>query len=515
MVFRNERERSFAASVSKLNYSNPFLPERIDFEKEILGEGFEPFDSVWNLKPDQEDEHSNLRRIMLRVDSLISKVHERFSEGEKFENEGDKNLYEDLILFYLYHRYRTQFDEIINFAFDKNSGLRKVAFWENFIDDYKRLLNCIKSEKQLIDEAAHLFAGFYQIRRCFNLTFRFIIGRSKPIALLRAQIWQSVLTHNMKRYRRVLFDKMHDIATMITGPSGTGKELVARAIGMSRYIPFNSKDEKFTGDFRDTFFPLHLSAMSPTLIESELFGHKRGAFTGALQDKIGWMEACPKIGSVFLDEIGEINIEIQVKLLRVLQSRVFYRLGDIEPQAFEGKIITATNRDLGLEIQEKRFREDLFYRLCSDRIETPSLHEQISDCPESLNNLIVHIARNLTDDAEGELLAKEVQEFVDKNLGSEYTWPGNVRELEQCVRNILIRKNYQPPSLSAANRSKDSISDLLNTGELSMDELMSHYCSLVYAQTNSYQESARKLGVDHRTVKAKISAELIERYQKK
>ena len=512
MVFQNDQERNFASSVSKLNYSNPFLPERIDFEKEILGDDFEQFDSVWNLKLNEEDEHPNLRKIMLRVDGLISKLSERIADKQKFASDIDKSLYEDLILFHLYHRYRTQFDEIINYAFDKKSGLRKVPFWNNFIEDYTRLLGCLKSDRQLSGEATHLFAGFYQIRRCFNLTFRFIIGRSKPIALLRAQIWQSVLTHNLKRYRKILFDRMHDIATMITGPSGTGKELVARAIGMSRYIPFNPKEEKFTGDFRDTFFPLHLSALSPTLIESELFGHKRGAFTGALQDKIGWLEACPQMGSVFLDEIGEINIEIQVKLLRVLQSRTYYRLGDIEQQTFEGKIITATNRDLGREIQEKRFREDLYYRLCSDRIVTPSLHEQISDCPDSLIGLIEHIAQQLTNEEEGVLLTKEAEEFIEKQLGTDYTWPGNVRELEQCVRNILIRKNYQPPVLSTA---PDSISQLLDAGDLSMDDLMSHYCSRVYAKTGSYQEAARKLGVDHRTVKAKISEELVERYRNK
>jgi transcriptional regulator with GAF, ATPase, and Fis domain len=103
------------------------------------------------------------------------------------------------------------------------------------------------------------------------------------------------------------------------------------------------------------------------LIESELFGHRRGAFTGALADRAGWMEVCPPAGAVFLDEIGEVDSSIQVKLLRVLQSRAFQPLGGTDTRRFEGKIIAATNRDLPVEIRAGRFREDFYYRLCSDQ----------------------------------------------------------------------------------------------------------------------------------------------------
>ena len=113
---------------------------------------------------------------------------------------------------------------------------------------------------------------------------------------------------------------MGDVTTLVTGPSGTGKELVARAIGLSRYIPFDAEGQAFADDTPRSFVPLNLSALSPTLIESELFGHRRGAFTGAVADRAGWLETCPPRGTVFLDEIGELDPAIQVKLLRVLQS---------------------------------------------------------------------------------------------------------------------------------------------------------------------------------------------------
>ena len=111
-------------------------------------------------------------------------------------------------------------------------------------------------------------------------------------------------------------------------------------------------------------------ALPATLVESELFGHRRGAFTGAVQDRAGWLEACPAHGTVFLDEIGELEPALQVKLLRVLQERTFHRIGDTRERRFSGKLIAATNRDLAAEIQAGRFREDLYYRLCADVIES-------------------------------------------------------------------------------------------------------------------------------------------------
>src|SRR5690606_18779938 len=115
---------------------------------------------------------------------------------------------------------------------------------------------------------------------------------------------------------RSLYDRMHLMNTLIVGPSGTGKELVARAIGLSRFVPFDGKTCRFREETHESFLPLNLSALSPHLVESELFGHKRGSFTGAISDRAGFLESCPDEGTVFLDEIGELSEELQVKLLR-------------------------------------------------------------------------------------------------------------------------------------------------------------------------------------------------------
>ncbi|MGE0683786.1 MAG: sigma 54-interacting transcriptional regulator, partial [Candidatus Binatia bacterium] len=296
--------------------------------------------------------------------------------------------------------------------------------------------------------------------------------------------------------------------TLIRGPSGTGKELVARAIGLSRYVPFDAKTQTFTEDFVGSFYAINLSALPSTLIESELFGHKRGAFTGALQDRRGWLEVCPPLGSVFLDEIGDLDAAIQVKLLRVLQTRTFQALGDAADRRFQGKLIAATNRDLAQAMRNGQFRQDFYYRLCSDLITTPSLREQLRESPAMLRELLVFIVRRVVGD-EAEILAKEIETWILDHLGSDYEWPGNIRELEQCVRNVLVRREYRP-SQTPPPSLHEAFARAFDAGTLTADELLRRYCTTVYAQTGSYEETARRLQIDRRTVKSKIDAELLE-----
>src|SRR6185312_6396327 len=243
---------------------------------------------------------------------------------------------------------------------------------------------------------------------------------------------------------------------------------------------------------------------SPALIESELFGHRRGAFTGAVGDRTGWFEVCPPLGTVFLDEIGEVDSAIQVKLLRVLETRTFQRLGDTRERRFRGKVVAATNLDLDVEMSAGRFREDLYYRLCSDRIETPSLAERVHDSPREIADLVLVLAERQVGEELAPELAAEVVAWIDSRLGADYPWPGNVRELAQCVSNILIRSEYLPASRGSAADPRRAVAEEILKGGLSADEVLGRYCTLVYAETGSYQESARRLGLDRRTVKARV-----------
>ncbi len=511
MAFLSDSERRLAQTVTRLGYCNPFLPERIAYEREALGEQFVEEAAVWSLRAGVDGERENLQRITQRVAPLVEKLCGRLKRGER-PSDSDQTLYEDLTLFLLYHRYREDFQGAIDQTLKTGSSPR-FAFYDRFQRDAVGYVDVPGLSIGCRDELPHLFACFYQLRRAFHQIFSYIVGVSMPAAKLRAAVWQSIFTHDMRRHRRILYDRMGDIATLITGQTGTGKELVARAIGLSRYIPFDPRSSSFTDDFRESFHALNLSALSPTLIESELFGHRRGAFTGAHADRLGWFEVCRPLGTVFLDEIGELDASIQVKLLRLLQTRTFQRLGDTRTQRFYGKVVAATNRDLGADMDSGRFRRDLYYRLCSDMILTPALAEQVRDAPDELRNLVLFIARRLVGD-EAEALTGEVVAWIEQHLGLDYGWPGNIRELEQCVCNIMIRREYRPQvRVGSAPREVDSLMPLfrsMRSGELTAEEALRKYCTIVYAHTGSYEAAARKLGLDRRTVKAKVDAELLD-----
>ena len=382
------------------------------------------------------------------------------------------------------------------------------AIYRAFVDDHGVLTRALGPAAGAADDHAHLFAFFFQLRRAFHHIFTSVLGNAGPSVRPRAEIWQSVFTHDMRRYRRTLYRRMQTIPTLITGPSGTGKELVARAIARSQYIPFSPVRRSFVAE-RAPLAAVNLSALSPTLIESELFGHRKGAFTGASADRAGWLESTPRHGAVFLDEMGEISPDIQVKLLRVLETRTFSRIGESKERRFEDKLIAATDRDLAEAMRRGIFREDLYYQLCADRIVTPSLAECLAGDDTELEVLVQYLARKEVGDSDAEALANESLAFIRRALPPGYARPGNVRELGQCVRNVMIRGAYTP-EVNPGGRDED-LAVQLREGRLSAGELLRAYCTRVYALTGNYEETARRLSIDRRTVKSRIDPRLLAR----
>jgi len=495
MLF-TQSERALAESIAALAFANPFLEERIAHEREILGDAYISSQPYWSLLPDLERK-SNIDRIAVLCEAFLQSIHARLQGAVRASRE-ELQLYDEVAIYVLYERYRESILELIN----RGEPGARVAFYDAFRRDVEQHLgNRI--------EAAHLFSCFYQVRRAFHHIFDNIVGRTLPVARLRAAIWQSIFTHDMRRYRRSLYERMGDVATLITGATGTGKELVARAIGLSRYIPFDEKRERFSGEPQAAFIGLNISALSPTLIESELFGHRKGSFTGAMVDREGFLESCGAHGTVFLDEIGEIESAVQVKLLRVIQSRTFQRLGDTQPRRFEGKLIAATNRDLAEEIRKGRFREDFYYRLCADSITTPALHEQLAADPDELQHLVRFISERVASEEEADDLAREVVHAIEVSPGRDYRWPGNFRELEQCVRSVMLRGTYRPASLPS-NNARQRIANSILSGSFTADDLLRNYCTLLYASTRNYSQVAERLGVDRRTVRAKVDETLLK-----
>ena len=205
---------------------------------------------------------------------------------------------------------------------------------------------------------------------------------------------------------------------LVTGESGTGKELVAQAI--HKLSPRASKP----------FRPVHCAALSENLLESELFGHEKGAFTGANERVAGRFEMADG-GTLFLDEIGEISLSVQVKLLRVLETRQFERVGGSETLTVDVRVVAATNRDLRAMVEQGTFREDLFYRLNVVNIRIPPLRERREDIPEILD---FYLKKSAADNG------KDVADINQEALGvlMAYDWPGNVRELRNCVERMVV-----------------------------------------------------------------------------
>ncbi len=230
-----------------------------------------------------------------------------------------------------------------------------------------------------------------------------IVGRSEPMQQVFKLIGQVATS---------------DATALITGESGTGKELVARAI----YHHSNRS--------RQSFLTVNCAAIPEQLLESELFGHERGAFTGATMQRIGKFEQCNH-GTIFLDEIGDMTPATQTKILRVLQSGTFERVGDNQPIQVDVRVIAATNKHLEQAVATKQFREDLFYRLNVVRIHIPPLRDRRNDIPLLVNYFLEKIAR------EQQHPPKSIAASVIKTL-EKYHWPGNVRELENAIRRAHV-----------------------------------------------------------------------------
>jgi transcriptional regulator with AAA-type ATPase domain len=510
-LFDGDREREVATALAELTYCNPFQPHRVELERTALGERFVDYDVVWHERGEADRNNPNLGALEGAAAELAGVLRLRLGRRRSVPA-GDARIYRDLVFYLLFNRHE---DELLALTLAADEGRARRSFhgWPSFRRELEERLDPLPGGLAREIDPGHLCACFFQIRRAFHYIFRFILGSSAPAARLRAEVWHSIFGHDLRRYSRSLHASIGDITTLITGPSGTGKEVVARAIALSRYLPFDPSSASFPGGLEGLFVPLNLSALSPTLVESELFGHRRGAFTGAIEDRTGWLEACPATGTVFLDEIGEVSPAIQVKLLRVLESRSFERLGESRPRRFAGKLVAATNRDLDREMRAGRFREDLYYRLCGDLLRAPSLTERLASDPAELHHLVLFLARRIVGPDEAENLAAEVETWVRDRLGPGYPWPGNVRELDQCVRNVLLRREYRPAAAAAETGPGERLAAEVASGALTLEELSARYAALVHARTRSYSATGRRLGVDRRTAKRWVeeSAEPAER----
>lgn len=274
---------------------------------------------------------------------------------------------------------------------------------------------------------------------------------------------------------------------LLLGESGTGKSVLARAI----HLQSIQKD--------GPFITANCPSFSRDLIESELFGHIKGAFTGAVSDKMGKVAAASD-GTLFLDEIGELPLEIQPKLLRLLQEREYERIGETRTRKANVRVIAATNRDLEKEVQEGRFREDLFYRLNVISIHVPPLRERRADLLRIAEGFLTTFSRQCNKHLTG-FSAGSVEAM------RHYAWPGNVRELRNYVERAVILANGPqveladlPDKLNPAQPSAGALRGVRVGDMVALEQLEQEHIQRVLDQANTIEEAARILGVNPATL---------------
>ncbi|MEJ5165685.1 MAG: sigma-54 dependent transcriptional regulator [Thermoanaerobaculia bacterium] len=303
-----------------------------------------------------------------------------------------------------------------------------------------------------------------------------IVGESKPMKIV---------------YNLILKSSKTDAPVLITGESGTGKELVARAI---HYL---SKRNHFP------FLPVNCSAIPETLIESELFGYAKGAFTDAKNRRLGLFQSANG-GTIFLDEISEISAQVQVKLLRVLQDGEVYMIGTRKAQNVDVRVISATNKDLSNLVENGFFRRDLFFRLNVIRIDIPPLRERGDD----ILLLIKHFSTKFAKE-----MGKEPPFFSEKVIEAfkSYSWPGNIRELENVLKMMIIMSDKNTIEVSDLPVNFKT-SKIYQTFPLqTLEEFEAKYIKYVLSHTKGNKSKAASiLGLDRKTLRMKIKKYGIE-----
>ena len=484
----SSKDREFFSQVAQSAMLNPFSAERLSSDASAVGK-------KWAA-----GSFAHLDELLAKLGARIKAVKPPAGVPllRAFPAD-DAAILELAVLFLAFHNYRESFDSYIQ---AQGAELNRTLPADCAAAVYADLLSCgIPAAK-----AERCVAIFFQMRRAFFFITTGLVGDCESMRSLRVDLWNAIFTSDMVLYLDRLWNKMENFSTLLIGETGTGKGAAAAAMGRSGYIPYNSQRRAFSESFTSAFLAINLSEFAENLIESELFGHKKGAFTGAVGDHDGIFSRCSRHGAIFLDEIGDVSPQVQIKLLQVLQQRFFSPVGGYEKLRFSGRIIAATNQDLAKRRADGLFRNDFYYRLSSSHIELPSLRQRISENPAELGIMIAETVKRLTGAADAPL-AGRIEEALNRDLPRDYPWPGNVRELEQAARSVILTGGYrgEAPSVPAPLR-EDRHFARLASGDMTLAELEAWYCSNLYARLGTYGAVAKKLGTDWRTAKQKIAA---------
>ena len=474
------KHQDFCHWITSAIFSNPFNPERIQLYSNLIG------------RPFKEGDETNLQALIEAVEGMqLSLGDSGVLDYRKFRAE-DAEKIRMLVLFGCYHRMYHLMDDHIKFQL-KSPG-KPILFKAG--DQPMAFLG----QSGFSDEESAWYVGvFYQIRRAYYFISRNLIGSSPCMHAFKRRLWNNVFTHDIHNYETCMWDRMEEFSVLLVGETGTGKGSAASALGHSGFIPYSSSKRCFEFDFQQAFVAANLSQYSQNLLESELFGHCKGAFTGALSDYDGLFARCRAFGSVFLDEIGDVPLTAQIKLLRLLQERQYAPVGGRQTLRFRGRVIAAANPSIDKYLKNGEFRHDFYYRLCSDRIELPTLRQRISESGKELDDMVHYLIHKITGMMDQEVKSKVMEALTA--LGA-HNWPGNVRELEQAIRQILMSENYCPWKESDSSVDKfDRFAIKMKEGGVTASELLNGYANHLYGMKSNYESVSKIMNVDRRTVK--------------
>ncbi len=478
-------DRAWLARVADAAFANPFSAERERIDRELAeatGRGAEVVDRL----------AARLRARLLRIGEGRMPALGRFAPK-------DREVLEHAILFDVFHRFLPALDAAIDAQLEAGDAPRPVPFAGD-------LLGALTSAGIDDARAVRMLELFWQMRRAWTFVGQRLVGGSPSMRRVREALWNAVFTCDIRRYDQHLWNRMEDFSTLILGPTGTGKEAAARAIGLSGFLPFDAHRRRFAQSFTGTFTPLNLAQFAEGLLESELFGHRKGAFTGAIDSYEGVLARSGRHGTVFLDEVAEIGQAAQVKLLRVLQEREYSPVGGRERRRFEGRIVAATHRDVGARREEGLFRDDFYYRLSAYVIGMPSLRARLDEHPPELEELLAAVVARIVGRPDAGLVG-DVLEALARDLPPRYEWPGNVRELEHAVRRVLLTGAAAPDARRGASATgPGALADVLARGELRADDVVARYCAMLYDRLGSYEAVGRVAGLDRRTARRHVLA---------
>ena len=471
-------EKDFFVRIKKAITLNPFSSQRLAVDLELTG-----------MSPGSPNEEI-IKKLTHTVGGVIERVSQRSRDEGKSLSADESELLRYGMLFQVFHLYCDDYDQLIQQQVERGKDSCKVIFAREVL---QRLTDYGLSET----DALQSFALFFQMRRAYFF-IRNIAGESQCVKELRKSLWNNIFTSDLGLYDTYLWNRMEDFSTMLLGETGTGKGMAAAAIGRSGFIPYDEKTGCFSESFVKTFITINLSQFSEQLIESELFGHKKGAFTGAVDAHKGVFARCSPHGAIFLDEIGDVSVPVQIKLLQVLQDRHFSPVGSHNVERFQGRVIAATNQSITSIRKQGEFRDDFYYRLCSDIIEVPTLRRRLYEHPDEIFVILSFIIKRILGRSSQELV-QEIGEYILTNQPEDYPWPGNVRELEQCVRQILLHWNY-----TWQQSPEEPVEDLgaaIENQNLTAQQLLAHYCHSLYTKLGTYEAVGQVTELDRRTVK--------------